>query len=130
LSAAPLPATTDCIVVEFPATGGYRTVGRLVIGGLVSRFDLPLDRVEDLLLALESLLVQELAGDRVTLEATAAADGLQLKLGPFARSQLADPSVARVLTRLVDEVSEHDPDSNGGTRVELHVSAARLRRDG
>jgi hypothetical protein len=130
LSAAPLPVTTDCVVVEFPAAGGYRSVGRLVLGGLVSRFDLPVDRVEDLLLALESLLVQELAGDTVTLEATAAADGLQLRLGPFARSQLSDPSVVRVLSRLVDEVSEHDPGDGAGTRVELHVSAARLRSDG
>jgi hypothetical protein len=130
LSAGPLPATTDCIVVEFPATDGYRTVGRLVLGGLVSRFDLPVDRVEDLLLALESLLVQELAGDTVSLEATAGLDGLRLKLGPFARPQLADPSVARVLTPLVDDVSEDQADGSGATHVELHVSAARLRSDG
>ena len=49
-------APTDSIVVEFPATEGYRSVGRLVLGGLASRFELPVDRVEDLLLAVESLL--------------------------------------------------------------------------
>jgi hypothetical protein len=130
LSAPSLPATADSIVVEFPATHGYRSVGRLVLGGLLSRFELPVDRVEDLLLALESLLVQELAGDTVTLEATAAADGLQLRLGPFAQSQLDDPAIARVLTRLVDEVSEEAVDGSAGTRVELHVSAARLAGGG
>jgi hypothetical protein len=129
LSAGSLPATTDRIAVEFPATGGYRSVGRLVLGGLLSRFDLPVDRVEDLLLALESLLVQELAADTVALEATAAPDGVELRLGPFAGSRLADPAVARVLTRLADDVTEETSDRNG-TRVALRVSAARLRRDG
>jgi hypothetical protein len=129
LSAPSLP-TVDRIVVEFPAAAGYRSVGRLVLGGLVSRFELPVDRVEDLLLALESLLVQKLDGDKVTLEACAGADGLELRLGRFATSQLADPAVARVLTRLVDEVTEDgDPDGDG-IRVELHVSAARLLSDG
>jgi len=118
----------DCIVVEFPASAGYRGVGRLVLGGLVSRFELPLDRVEDLLLAVESLLVQELASDTVTLEATAAADALRLRIGPFAGSPLADRAVARVVTRLVDEVSEDD--GGGGTRIGLEVSAARLATTG
>jgi hypothetical protein len=128
-TAGSLPATTDRIVVEFPATGGYRSVGRLVLGGLLSRFDLPVDRVEDLLLALESLLVQELAADSVALEAAAAADGLELRLGPFAASRLADPAIARVLTRLVDDVTEETA-GGSGTRVVLRVSADRLRRDG
>lgn len=129
MSAPSLPATADSIVVEFPATRGYRSVGRLVLGGLLSRFELPVDRVEDLLLALESLLVQDLAGDTVMLEATAAADGLRLRLGPFATSQLDDPAVARVLTRLVDDVSEEAVGVEG-TRVELNVSVARLRSEG
>jgi hypothetical protein len=131
VSAPSLPATVDAVVVEFPATDGYRSVGRLVLGGLLSRFELPVDRVEDLLLAVESLLVQDLAEETVTIEATVATEGLRLRVGPFVRSQLADPSVARVVTRLVDEVSEDggtDGDS-AGTRVELHVSAARLRSE-
>ena len=124
MSAPSLPATVDRIVVEFPTGDGYRGVGRLVLGGLVSRFELPLDRVEDLLLAVESLLVQPLAGDTISLEASAARDGLHVRLGPFAGTPLADPAVSRVLTRLVDEVSEDDGD--GATRVDLHVAAARL----
>ena len=123
-----LPATVDCIVVEFPAGEGYRGVGRLVLGGLVSRFELPVDRVEDLLLAVESLLVQGTGGGAVTLEATAAPDGLHVRLGPFAGSPLGDPGVSRVLTRLVDEVSEEA--AGDGTRIDLHVSAARLMSAG
>jgi hypothetical protein len=128
LSSPSLPTTVDCIVVEFPAGDGYRGVARLVLGGLVSRFELPVDRVEDLLLAVESLLVQRPGGDAVRLEATAAPDGLHVRLGPFAGSPLTDPGVSRVLTRLVDDVSEEA--DGGGAHIDLHVSAARLSSAG
>ena len=113
----------DRVVVEFPATAGYRGVGRLVLGGLSSRFELPVDRVDELLLALESLITQELAADSVTMEATAAPRGLRARVGPFASSQIEDAGVARVLAPLVDDVSEQaEPD---GYWVELGVSADR-----
>jgi hypothetical protein len=111
----------DRVVVEFPATAGYRGVGRLVLGGLSSRLELPVDRVEELLLALESLITQELAADTVTMEAFPATSGLRARVGPFASSQIADESVLRVLKPLVDDVSEHD--GPGGYWVELGVSA-------
>jgi hypothetical protein len=111
------------VIVEFPATAGYRGVGRLVLGGLSARFELPVDRVEDLLLALESLLSQELAADAVTMEAIAGPEGLRTRVGPFMRSQMEDAAVARVLNPLVDDVLEQDkPD---GYWVELGVSAKR-----
>jgi hypothetical protein len=128
LSSPSLPAE-DCIVVEFPGGDGYRSVARLVLGGLVSRFELPVDRVEDLLLALESLLQQPLGGDRATLEATVAPDGLRVRVGPFATSPLGDPAVSRVVTRLVDDASE-EQEGGGGTHVDLTVSAARLTSAG
>jgi hypothetical protein len=123
VSAPELAEPVDRIIVEFPATAGYRGVGRLVLGGLSSRFELPVDRVDDLLLALESLITQELAADAVTMEATAAPEGLRARVGPFASSQVNDAAVARVLAPLVDDVSEQaEPD---GFWVELGVSAGR-----
>jgi hypothetical protein len=116
----------DRITVEFPATDGYRSVGRLVLGGLASRFELPVDRVEDLLLAVESLLVQEASDGAVTLDVTAAPAGLLVRIGPFAEPPLADPGVVRVVEALVDEVFE-DRDEAGQARVELLVSAVWLR---
>jgi hypothetical protein len=75
--------------------------------------------VDDLLLAVESLFLQQPSADTVTLEIEAAPDDLLVRVGPFARGQMADPSVARVLTPLVDEVSErYDAD---GTWVGLLV---------
>lgn len=115
------PATNvvDRITCDFPSSEGFRSVGRLVIGGVASRFELPVDRVDDLLLAVESLFLQQPSADTVTLEIEAAPDDLLVRVGPFARGQMADPSVARVLTPLVDEVSErYDAD---GTWVGLLV---------
>lgn len=115
-------SSADRTTIEFPARGGYRSVGRLVLGGIASRFELPIDRVDDLLLAAESLLLQEPAGDTIRVEAEATASGLSIRVGPFAPELLSDPALRRVLDRLVDEIVAHDdPD---GASVELLVTAA------
>ena len=123
MSPPELPDPDERVIVAFPATAGYRGVGRLVLGGLSARFELPVDRVEDLLLALDSLMSQELAADVLTMEAIAAPEGLRTRVGPFVRSQLEDAAVARVLNPLVDEVTEQD--TSDGFWVELGVSAHR-----
>jgi hypothetical protein len=123
VNAQELSDPDERIIVEFPATAGYRVVGRLVLGGLSARFELPVDRVEDLMLALDSLMNQELSTDVVTVEAVAAPGGLRARVGPFVRSQVEDAAVARVLNPLVDEVTEDG--TQDGYWVELGVSAER-----
>lgn len=123
MNAPELSDPDERVIVEFPATAGYRGVGRLVLGGLSARFELPVDRVEDLLLALESLLNQELAADTATLEAVAAPECLRARVGPFMRSQVEDAAVTRVLHPLVDEVTEQG--GQDGYWVELGVFAER-----
>ncbi|MBA2294214.1 MAG: hypothetical protein H0W16_03680 [Actinobacteria bacterium] len=120
------PVTADRTEVEFPASAGFRHVGMLVLGGVASRFELPLDRVDDLLLAVESVLLQETPASTIRLEAKAAPTGLRVVLGSFSAATLADPSLRRVLDRLVDEIV----DRPGGdeTAIELFVAAAY--RDG
>ena len=115
----------DTITVEFPVRDGYRSVGRLVIGGLASRFELPVDRVDDLLLAVESLLLGGIAGESVELRVEARPDELRVRVGPLDGPGLSDPAVARVVTPLVDAASHAD----GSAYAEL-VSTARHRRDG
>jgi len=101
-------------------------VARLVLGGVASRFDLPVDRVEELLLAVESIQLQQTDGDVVTLDVAAAPDSLRVRVGPFAELRLDDPAIARVLSRLVDDVSEQEDDGDG-TWIELAVFAAWLQ---
>ena len=124
------PLAPDNVVVEFPATEGYRSVGRLVLGGLASRFQLPVERVEDLLLAVESALLTGVAGPTVTLDVEAGDEGLRVRLGPLDGRGVADPGVERVLARLVDEARDVGSRTGDGAFVELFVSAARQRRDG
>ena len=131
MSGSPATSTApDNVVVEFPATEGYRSVGRLVLGGLASRFQLPVERVEDLLLAVESALLTGVAGPTVTLDVEAGEEGLRVRLGPLDGRGVADPAVERVLARLVDEARDVGSRTGDGAFVELFVSAARQRRDG
>jgi hypothetical protein len=118
------PAETDAdrTVVEFPSTDGFRGVGRLVLGGVAARFELPIDRVDDLLLAVDSVLLQTPVGDRVRVEASASPTGLVVRLSPFRPGRLDDAALRRVLARLVDSVDEHaDGDA---AAIELAVSAS------
>jgi hypothetical protein len=114
--------SADRTIVEFPATDGYRSVGRLVLGGIAARFELPIDRVDDLLLAVESLLLQGPVGDTVRIEAEATSSGLRVRLGSFRQNQLHDEALRRVIAPLVDEIDER---ADGETSsIELVVSAA------
>ena len=118
----PTEAGADRTVVEFPSTDGFRGVGRLVLGGVAARFELPLDRVDDLLLAVDSVLLQGPVGDRVRVEADVSPTGLVVRLSPFRPGRLEDPALVRVLARLVDAVDEHaDGDASS---IELAVSAS------
>jgi hypothetical protein len=120
------PARGDRTVVEFPASDGYRSVGRLVVGGIASRFDLPVDRVDDLLLAIESVFLQGTAGDTLLLVADATPDDLRVSVGPLGLTQLQDPALQRVLTRLVDHVETRAEGDTG--RIELVVAATYRQR--
>jgi hypothetical protein len=121
---APDPPGAARTTVEFPAGARYRSVPRLVLGGVAARSELSIDRVDDLLLAVESLLMQETIGEMLLLEAEATPSGLLVRLGSFRPGQLDDPSLRRVLTRLVESVDEQlDGD---GARIELVVSATYL----
>jgi hypothetical protein len=118
---APDPPGAARTTVEFPADAEYRSVPRLVLGGVAARFELPIDRVDDLLLAVESLLMQETVGDTLRLEAEATPSGLLVRLGSFRPGQLDDPGLRRVLTPLVESVDEHE--DGDSVRIELVVSA-------
>jgi hypothetical protein len=122
--------SVDTVRVEFPATEGYRSVGRLVLGGLASRFELPVDRLEDLLLAVESLLMRGVEGTMVTLEVGADDNGFRVRVGPFANASALDPLFVRILPRLVDEAAYTPAESSGASYAELLVSAARQQRGG
>ena len=110
----------DRIILTMPTASSYRGIATLVLGGIGSRLDLPYERVDDLQLAVLSVL--EISGDgTVTLEADAAADSLVVSLGPLADEAGADEALSRVLHPLVDSFDSAE-------RTDGHWLSLRLTR--
>jgi hypothetical protein len=107
--------TVDRIVLTLPAGPRLRGVATLVLGGIGSRFDLPYEKVDDLQLAVLSILA---AGDleSVTIEVDIGPDTILVRVGPLAEEVVRDPGLERVLTRLVDAVEPAAavPDDSAG----------------
>lgn len=95
---------TARITLDWPATPGFHAVGRLVLGGVAARIDLPVDRVDELGLALDTITRAPVAADRLELEIDVSADSLAVSAGVFAEDPLADRAVHRVVAALADRV--------------------------
>ena len=100
---------TDRIVLSIPTEERFRSVATLVVGGIGSRADLPYERMDDLQLAVLSVLE---AADReeITLEVDADEAGVRLVLGPVRDGSSDDDGLALVLSRLVDDVAHQQRD--------------------
>jgi anti-sigma regulatory factor (Ser/Thr protein kinase) len=90
---------SDRISVTFPQDESYYGVARLVVGGLAARLSFSFEYLEDLQLALDTLLANGAyqAGSDVTLELVVEEDGIEMYVGPVT-STLRDD-----LEREVDE---------------------------
>lgn len=110
---------SDRIVLTVPADARLQSVATLVLGGIGTRHELPYERTDDLQLAVLSALGAA-ATDEVSLEIEAREGELELAIGPLRAGIRDDAGVARVLTRLVDEVDYETRD--GYDWVSLRVS--------
>jgi hypothetical protein len=92
----------DVIAVTVPAERRFLGVVNLVLGGLCTRLDFPYEQVDDLQLAVDSVLAPGRPyGADVTLEAEADEGRLRLLLGPLATGTADQPGLQRVLGPLV-----------------------------
>jgi hypothetical protein len=98
------------VQLELPSQPRFSAVGRLVAGGLASRLELPVDRIEDLQLAVEALLCRAATDGPVIMRMSEREPGLDVTLGPFAPAPAERASVERMLRALVDEVLVQDAD--------------------
>lgn len=99
--------TEDRIRLALPGTPRLRSVATLVLGGIGSRLDLPYERVDDLQLAVLSVLA---AADveTVTMEIDVLDDEVVVGIGELPAGVSGDRGLARVLERLVDRVEARD----------------------
>jgi hypothetical protein len=71
----------DIAVLRTASGGGALPLLRVFVSGFASRHDLPVDRLDDIQLAVETLLAEEPEGeDDVVLEMSAVGGGLRLRL--------------------------------------------------
>ena len=94
---------SDRITLTVPTDARLRGVATLVLGGIGSRLDLSYERMDELQLAVLSLLDAG-GADHVTMEVDAQPTGLSVALGPLAVGSGEDEALTKVLDRLVDSV--------------------------
>lgn len=111
---------TTPVTLDWPHDPRYRAVGRLVLGGVAARLDMPVDRIDELGMALDSLARAPVSGDRLELEIEVAPNAIRATVGRFVDDPLSDPAIRRVVERLADEVASAA--TNDGHRVVLAVA--------
>jgi hypothetical protein len=115
----------DEISLTLPGDEAFHPVAHLVLGGLAVRLDLTYENLEDLELAIDTLLEQSRDDQDVTVRVRVLDDELVTVVGPFTsvRGKVEDDaegslSVRRILDTVCDSVDVVDRD--GGEWVELH----------
>lgn len=102
------------ITLSIPSDKPFHGVARLVIGGLAARLDLSYETLEDLQLALDSVLERDgyLAGPHVTVRFSVKPESVGIVIGPLSpqlRTDLESEdgdriSLRRLLSTLVETV--------------------------
>jgi hypothetical protein len=120
---------SDTIVLTIPSGPAYRGVASLVLGGVGSRLDLPYERVDDLQLAVLSML--EASGDDdARVEISADDERLAVSVGPLRPGAESDDGLALVLRRLADGVETRRRDEASWLTVFLARARAAAPQGG
>jgi hypothetical protein len=113
----------DKIVLTIPTASAYRGVASLVVGGVGSRLELPYERVDDLQLAVLSLLDAS-DGDEASVEIDAEDEQVAVSVGPLRDGADSDDGLALVLRRLSDGVQTQPRNGKPWLTVVLARAAA------
>jgi anti-sigma regulatory factor (Ser/Thr protein kinase) len=106
---------SDRITLTLPQDDSYHGVARLVVGGLAARLSFSYEYLEDLQLALDSLLANGAyqAGSDVTIELLVEEDGVEMCVGPVTSAlrtdfeRQVDESEGVGLGRLLETLAEN-----------------------
>ena len=127
---------TDSIRLTVPHARAYNGVVRLVVAGLAARHDMPYDRLEDVQVALESLLANQAysTGGDVTVELGVDGGALVITIGPLDAGHLdtdlaRDPEerdgigLRRLLTTVTGEFEVQGRDGGDWVRLRKEIRA-------
>ena len=116
--------TADEICLTLPADDAFHGVAHLVLGGLAARLNLSFETLEDLELALDTLLERPSDGREMTVRVLVEDGELRTIIGPFTsvRAELGEGgtnslNLGRILGAVCDSVQIEDRD--GSQWVEL-----------
>jgi hypothetical protein len=128
--------SADSITLSIPHAKAYHSVARLVVGGLAARLELSYEHLEDLQLALESVLESDgyVAGGEVTVQLVVEPDSVVMEIGPLdpvvlgedlGRDAGEEISLSRLLSTFVEEISVQEGDGGSRLRLEKRVPMTR-----
>jgi anti-sigma regulatory factor (Ser/Thr protein kinase) len=127
--------TAADIKLRIPHEKPYHGIARLVVGGLAARLDLSYEHLDDLQLALGSVLENDgySASSEVTVELRVRDEGVAIVIGPLrARELRADldrngeaVTLGRLLSTVVEKVQVEQRPDGGWLHFEKRVPLAR-----
>jgi anti-sigma regulatory factor (Ser/Thr protein kinase) len=121
------------ITLRIPNDKQYHGVARLVVGGLAARLELSYEDLEDLQLALESVLEDDgyAVGHDVTVELAVGDDTLDIRIGPLNGARIREDlaradeestiGLGRLLATVVQDVSIEERADGEWLRLEKDV---------
>ena len=118
------------ITLTVPGEREYIGVVRLFVGGLAARTSLAYETMDDVQLAIESVLRNASLGPEVTLEARIDGDAVSVLVGPLADDPLAPsesepdlPELERLLPALVAGAESTARDDGCWLRLDVRIPA-------
>jgi hypothetical protein len=100
--------TTDAIALTIPASLRYAGVASLVAGGVAGRLGYSVERIDDLQLALSSVLAAGTEGEDLGVELESDGEHLRVGIGPLYSGVGDDAGLLRIVRPLVDRVSAEE----------------------
>jgi hypothetical protein len=121
--------TPDRIVLTIPRDEGFESVAQLVLAGVAARLNFSYEVVDDLGIALETVLERRGDADELTVELEVGADAVKAVIGPLhgdgLRAELEGPDdrvgLRRVLETVVDSFAAVEREDGDWIALEKRV---------
>lgn len=128
--------SADSITLSIPHEKPFHGVARLVVGGLAARLELSYEHLEDLQLALASVLERDgyVSGEEVTVRMLVGPSSIGMAIGPLDANELRadlerEPEsgvpLRRLLETLVDEIALEEGEGGHWLRLDKQVPMSR-----